>query len=88
MKIDMSAGEIWDLLKEGSTNQREFIESLKFHEFEEFIEYLEFMEDFDEFDLRGYLNGGAIEVIESPEDAEEVEGWIIWENERIMIVLI
>lgn len=88
MKIDMNAGEIWNLLEQGSTNQKNFINCLDYTEFEQFIEYLEFMEDFDEFDLRGYLNGGVIEVVESPEDAEEVEGWIIWENERIMIVLV
>ena len=88
MKIDLSTGELCDLLKEGSTNQREFIKSLKFHEFEEFIEFLEFMEDFDEFDLRGYLNGGILDVVETPEDAEEIEGYIIYENERIAIRLV
>lgn len=29
MKIEMTTSEIWDLLKEGSTNQRNFINSLK-----------------------------------------------------------
>lgn len=80
MKIDMSAGEIWDLLEEGSTNQRDFINSLDYSEFEEFIE---FMEDFDEFDLRGYLNGGVLSVEDDP-----VEDYVIWSNERIGIVLI
>lgn len=88
MKIDMTAGELWDLLEQGSTNQKNFINCLDYTEFEQFIEYLEFMEDFDEFDLRDLLNGGCLFVEDTPEDAEEVGGWIIWENERIMIELI
>lgn len=83
MKIEMNAGEIWDLLKNGSINQKNFIECLEYSEFEQFIEYLEFMEDFDEFDLRGYLNGGVLSVEDDP-----VEDYVIWSNDRIGIVLI
>ena len=78
MKIDLSTGEIWDLLKEGSTNQREFINSLRYSEFEDFIEI---MEDYDnEFDLIGNINGGVLWVEEDP-----VEDYIIWRNDRIAI---
>ena len=80
MKIDLSTGEIWDLLKEGSTNQRNFIESLNYTEFVEFIESIE---EYDEFDLRGYLNGGVLSVEDDP-----VEDYVIWGNDRIAIVLI
>lgn len=77
MKIELNAWEIWDLLKEGSTNQRNFIESLKFHEFEEFIEIIE---DYPDFDLRGYINGGVLWVEDDP-----VEDYIVWKNNRIAI---
>lgn len=80
MKIDLSTGEIWDLLKEGSTNQRDFISSLTYNEFKEFIELIE---DYEEFDLRGYLNGGVLSVEDDP-----VEDYVIWSNDRIGIVLI
>ena len=79
MKIDLSTGKIWDLLQEGSTNQRDFIDSLYYNEFEEFIE---FIDEYDEFDLIGYLNGGVLSVEDTPE-----EEYIIWSNERISIVL-
>lgn len=80
MKIDLSISEIWDLLKEGSTNQRDFISSLTYNEFKEFIELIE---DYEEFDLRGYINGGVLKVEDDPED-----DFIIWRNKRIGIVLI
>ena len=80
MKIDLSTGEIWDLLKQGSTNQRNFIESLCYSEFEEFIEIIE---DYEDFDLRGLINGGALKVEDDPED-----DFIIWGNNRIGITLI
>ena len=80
MKIDLSTGEIWDLLKEGSTNQRNFIDCLDYSEFEEFVE---FIEDYSDFDLRGLINGGCLSVEDNP-----VEDYIIWRNERIAIVLI
>ena len=81
MKLDLSVSEIWDILKEGSTNQRNFIESLYYSEFEEFIEFID--EFCDEFDLRGYLNGGVLSVEEDP-----VEDYVIWSNNRISIVLV
>ena len=80
MKIEMTTGEIWDLLKEGGTNQRNFINSLYYTEFEEFIE---FIEDYEEFDLRGYLNGGVLSVEDDP-----VEDYVIWSNNRVGIVLV
>ena len=81
MKIDLCAGEIWDLLKEGTTNQRNFIDSLYYSEFEEFIEFID--EFYDEFDLIGYLNGGVLSVEDDPE-----EDYIFWSNNRVSIVLI
>lgn len=80
MKIDLSVSEIWDLLKEGSTNQKNFIESLNYGEFEEFIESIE---EYDEFDLRGWLNGGCLTV----EENGEIDEYTIWENSRVSIYL-
>ena len=80
MKIEMTTGEIWDLLKEGSTNQRDFISSLTYNEFKEFIELIE---DYEEFDLRGYINGGVLKVEDDPED-----DFTIWRNNRVGITLI
>lgn len=82
MKIEMSTSEIWDLLREGSTNQKVFIESLKYSEFEEFVEFIE--ENYDnEFDIRDYINAGYLTVESTP-----IEDYIIWRNERIGIVLL
>ena len=80
MKIDLSTSEIYDLLKEGSTNQRDFISSLTYNEFKEFIELIE---DYEEFDLRGYINGGVLKVEDDPED-----DLTIWRNNRVGITLI
>ena len=80
MNIEMTTSEIWDLLKEGSSNQRDFISSLTYNEFKEFIELIE---DYEEFDLRGYINGGVLKVEDDPED-----DFIIWRNNRVGIVLI
>ena len=81
MKIDLSTGELWDLLKEGSTNQRNFIESLKYDEFEEFIEEWEYL--YNDLDIRSCLNGGVLSVEDDP-----VKDYVIWENDRIGIVLV
>ena len=78
MKIEMTTGEIWDLLKQGSSNQRNFIESLKYDEFEEFIDIIEM--EYPEMDLIGDINGGVLWVEEDP-----VEDYILWRNDRIAI---
>lgn len=80
MKIELSTSEIWNLLKQGSINQRDFISSLTYNEFKEFIELIE---DYEEFDLRGYINGGVLKVEDDPED-----DFTIWRNNRVGIVLI
>ena len=77
MKIELNTYEIWDLLSEGSTNQRNFINSLSFSEFEEF---LDFLEDY-EVDLRSLLNGGCLSVEDGP-----VKDYVIWENGRVSII--
>ena len=78
MKIDLSVSEIWDLLKEGSTNQKNFIESLKYDEFEEFMDIIEI--ECPEMDLRGNINGGVLWVENDP-----LEDYIVWRNDRIAI---
>lgn len=78
MKIDLSTSEIWDLLKEGSSNQRDFINSLRFSEFEEFMDIIEM--ECPEIDLRGNINGGVLWVEDDP-----VEDYIVWRNDRIAI---
>ena len=83
MKIDLNAWEIWNILKEGSTNQRNFINSLTFTEFNEFLEQHELF--FEKYDIRGLLNGGCLFVEDTPEDVEEE--YIIYENGRISITL-
>lgn len=82
MKIDLSTGEIWDLLKQGSSNQRDFIECLKYDEFEEFIEEWEYL--YNDLDLISCLNGGCL-FVEDPNEAEEDH--IIYDNGRVIISL-
>ena len=81
MKIELNAWEIWDILKEGSTNQRNFINSLTFTEFDEFLEEHELF--FNEYDLRDLLNGGCLAV----EEGGEIDEHTIWENGRVSIYL-
>lgn len=81
MKIEMTTGEIWDLLKQGSSNQREFINSLRFSEFEEFIEIIE---DYEDFDLRSLINGG---VLVSEETCKINKDHNIYSNGRVTINL-
>ena len=78
MKIEMTTSELWDLLKKGSSNQREFINSLRFSEFKEFIDIIEM--ECPEMDLRGNINGGVLWVEDDP-----VEDYIVWRNDRIAI---
>ena len=78
MNIEMTASEIWDLLKQGSSNQRNFIDSLYYTEFEEFIDIIEM--EYPEMDLRGDINGGALWVEDDP-----VEDYIVWRNDRVSI---
>ena len=80
MKIELSTSEIWGLLKEGSINQKNFIESLTYTEFKEFIEFIN--EIYDEFDLRDYINGGVLTV----EDGQAED--YIWCNNRVTTVLV
>ena len=80
MKIDLSTSELWDLLKQGSSNQRDFINSLRYSEFKEFIEIIE---DYDDLDLRGLINGGVLCVEDDPS-----EDYVLWKNDRVGIVLI
>ena len=81
MKIELNSSEVWDLLKEGSTNQRDFVNSLYYSEFKEFIDLFE---DHG-IDLRDILNGGVLSVEEDPENAEEK--YVIYKNSRIAILL-
>ena len=81
MKIDMTTSEIWDLLKQGSSNQRNFINSLRYSEFQEFIEIIE---DYDDFDLRGYINGGVLVAEETDQINED---HCIFSNGRVTINL-
>ena len=83
MKIDLSTSEIYDLLKEGSTNQRNFIDSLNYTEFEEFIEEWEYL--YNDLDLRSCLNGWCLFVEDTPDDIEEE--YVIYENDRVAITL-
>ena len=83
MKIDLSTWEIWELLKQGSNNQRNFRNSLRYTEFKEFIEEWEYL--YNDLDLRSCLNGGCLFVEDTPEDVEEE--YVIYENGRIFITL-
>ena len=81
MKIDLNNLEIWNILKEGSTNQRNFINSLTFTEFDEFLEGHQMF--FEEYDLRDLLNGGCLTV----EENAEIDEHTIYNNGRVTISL-
>ena len=82
MKIDLNVSEIWDLLKQGSTNQRNFINTLRFSEFEEFVEEHEMF--LEEYDIRSLLNGGVLVAEETDQINED---HTIYSNGRVIISL-
>lgn len=79
VKMELSAWEVWNLLKNGSSNQRSFANALTFEEFNEFLR--EYQRFFEEYDIRDLLNGGCLAV----EGGEIDES--IWENGRVTIYL-
>lgn len=82
MKLDLNVSEIWDLLKQGSSNQRNFINSLRFSEFKEFIEEHEMF--LEEYDIRSLINGG---VLVSEETDQINKDHCIFSNGRVTINL-
>lgn len=82
MKIEMNVSEIWDLLKQGSSNQKNFINSLRFSEFKEFVEEHEMF--LEEYDIRSLINGG---VLVSEETDQINEDHTIYSNGRVTINL-
>ena len=79
MKIELNTIEIYELLKNGTTNQRYFTNTLTFTEFNQFLgEHERF---FEEYDLRDLLNGGCLAV----EEGGEIDEHTIWENGRVTI---
>lgn len=82
IKMELNTIEIYELLKNGTSNQRNFANNLSFIEFNEFIRGHEIF--FEEYDLRDLLNGGCLAV---EEGGEIDECTTIWENGRITISL-
>ena len=81
MKMELNTIEIYELLKNGTTNQRYFTNTLTFTEFNQFLgEHERF---FEEYDLRDLLNGGCLAV----EEGGEIDEHTIWENGRVSIYL-
>lgn len=81
MKMELSTIEIYELLKNGTSNQRNFANTLSFTEFNKFLgEHERF---FEEYDLRDLLNGGCLAV----EEGGEIDKNTIWENGRVTIYL-
>ena len=79
MKMELNTIEIYELLKNGTTNQRYFTNTLTFTEFNQFLgEHERF---FEEYDLRDLLNGGCLAV----EEGGEIDEHTIWENGRVTI---
>ena len=81
MKMELNTIEIYELLKNGSINQKNFVNNLTFVEFNEFL--LMHERFFEEYDLRDLLNGGCLTV----EENGEIDEHTIWENDRVTIYL-
>ena len=64
MKIDLSTSEVIDLLLDGSTNQKQFMQNIRKsgNSYQEVISQLEHIDEAGElnFDLRGDINGGVL----------------------------
>ena len=81
MKMELNTIEIYELLKNGTSNQRNFANTLTFTEFNDFLGGHELF--FEEYDLRDLLNGGCLAV----EEGGEIDKYTIWENGRVTIYL-
>lgn len=66
----MTVSELFTLMSNGTTNQKNFIESLTFNEFERIIEFLEDEYYTTEFisEIRGWINGGVMRIVDAPND--------------------
>lgn len=63
IKIELNDSEIFDLLKNGSTNQKQIVKDIiKYDVYDEFFDIIEEIAINDSFDLRGAINGGVLQV--------------------------
>lgn len=71
MKIELEIWEIYDILSEGTTNQRQFIKECdKYNCYEEAIHVLNLLQSFDT--LRGLLNSGAITINNEMKETDDM----------------
>ena len=72
--VEMTTSELYTLMANGSTEQKNFIEKINYSEFERIIEYmeLEYTTDFLS-DIRGWINGGVISIVDNETDFTELQ---------------
>ena len=72
--VEMTTSELYTLMANGTTAQKNFIEKINYSEFERIIEYmeLEYTTDFLS-DIRGWINGGVISIVDNETDFTELE---------------
>lgn len=89
MYIELDAYEVEELLKAGSTNQKDFIKN--FYTTNEVLNFLEFLEDNYKnglnIDLRGDINGGILRSTRNPENLNEKSIIIFKDNDLIIYYL-
>ena len=89
MYIELDAYEIDDLLKAGSTNQKDFIKN--FYTTDEVLNFIEFIESNYKnglnINLRGDINGGILRSTRNPEDLNEKNIIIFKDNDLIIYYL-
>ena len=75
LNIELSDSEVLDLLKNGSTNQKQIANDIiKYDVYDEFFNILEEIQEFNKFDIRSAINGGVLKIIKyEPEEIEFIE---------------
>lgn len=75
IKIELSDSEIFDLLRNGSTNQKQIANDIiKYDVYDEFFNIIEEIAINNSFELRSAINGGVLKIIEyEPEEIEFIE---------------
>ena len=91
MNISLSNFEVFDMLRNGSSNQQAFIKRIPSSDWDDVFDTLENIWEELEFqevdDIRGALNGGALYVSDKDDLSEDMEDFVICELSNYKVVV-
>ena len=87
MKFDLEIYEIYEILRDGTTNQQQFVENIRDEDLETSINFFnEIAEEIGINDcFRGAINGGALTIIDDDEEIDEEPFRVTLSDGRILI---